>query len=441
MYCGYIVELHGIHKHSNADRLQCVEVFGNNVIVDMSYYEGQKAIFFPIDGQLSEKYATDNKLVRIKDENGTNVGGYLDPDKRNIRAMKLRGEKSEGLLMPIETLSPYVDISTLSVGEKITTLNGQLICQKYIPCKSNRTSSTHQGTSKNKKSNTKPTISYPIFKEHEDTEQLMYNKAAFKEGDKCTITLKMHGTSARTSHSLEKKDIKQNFLQKLLHRPIKQEINWEYVSGTRRTVLNNYEGGYYGSNAFRQPYHDFFSGRLEKGEEIYYEIVGWVDQNRTIMGTCNNTKFQDKSIKKQYGDEMIFSYGCQQGQNDCYVYRMTITNEDGYTVEYPDWLMRLRCEQMGIKCVPLFETFTYTTWEDLLSRVEKYYDGADPIGKTHIREGVVVRIENRPKFKAFKHKNFTFKLCEGIVKENADAPDMEEAEELIAEAGEVDDNI
>ena len=36
MYCGYITTLKGLRKHSNADRLQCVEVFGQNVIVDLS---------------------------------------------------------------------------------------------------------------------------------------------------------------------------------------------------------------------------------------------------------------------------------------------------------------------------------------------------------------------------------------------------------------------
>lgn len=437
MYCGYIVELKGLRKHNNADRLQCVEVFGNNVIVSLDYYDGQKCVFFPTDGQLSEKYATENNLVRIKDENGNNIGGYLDPDKRNIKAMRLRGEKSEGLLMPIETLVPYVDVNTLTVGDKITTLNGETICQKYIPRRNNVSCKSDTASKKNK---LKPSVNYPIFKEHVDTEQLMYNQAAFKVGDKCTITLKCHGTSGRTQYSLEKSDIKQNFFQKLLKKPVKQKTQWQTISGTRRTVLQNYEGGYYGSNAFRQPYHEFFKGKLEKGESIYYEIVGWANPTTTIMGTCDNKKFQDKSIKKQYGDKMVFSYGCEAGQNDCYVYRMTLTNEDGYTVEYPDWLMRLRCEQMGVKCVPLFETFTFTTWEDLMERVEKYYDGADPIGKTHIREGVVVRIENRPTFKAYKHKNWTFRLVEGIAKETAEAPDIEEAEELIAEAGEADDN-
>lgn len=434
MYCGFIVELHGLRKHSNADRLQCVEVFGNNIIVDLSYYEGQKVVFFPTDGRLGEEYAEANNLVRKKDENGKNIGGYLEPEKLNIRALKLRGEKSEGLVLPIETLSPYIDVSTLNVGEKITTLSGKIICEKYIP---SQKKSNHANSGNNSKKNKKkkPESTFPIFAEHVDTEQLMYNQRAFKEGDKCTITLKMHGTSARSSYSLEVKDIKQNFLQKLLRQKPEKQTSWQMVSGTRRVVLENYEGGYYGSNAFRQPYHDFFSEKLEKGETIYYEIVGWIDSQKTIMGIGDNKKFQDKDIRKQYGDKMIFSYGCEEGKNDIYVYRMTFTNEDGYTVEYPDWLMRLRCQQMGVKCVPLFETFTFVTWEDLVDRIEKYYDGPDPVGKTHIREGIVIRIENRPKFTAYKHKNFIFKLVEGLVKETADAPDIEEAQELLDKEG------
>ena len=66
-----------------------------------------------------------------------------------------------------------------------------------------------------------------------------------------------------------------------------------------------------------------------------------------------------------------------------------------------------------------------------MERVEKYYDGADPIGKTHVREGVVVRIENRPKFTAFKHKNFTFKLVSGLITESADTANM--ADDVVEE--------
>lgn len=45
MYCAYITTIRKIRKHSNADRLQCVEVFGQNVIVDLSYKEGQRVVF------------------------------------------------------------------------------------------------------------------------------------------------------------------------------------------------------------------------------------------------------------------------------------------------------------------------------------------------------------------------------------------------------------
>ena len=135
-----------------------------------------------------------------------------------------------------------------------------------------------------------------------------------------------------------------------------------------------------------------------------------------------------------------------------YVYRMTMTNEDGDTVEYTPDFMRHRCEQMGVKCVPVLwrGIIPYTT-PDMDSDVpgarvvmangtnagewiqkvaEQYYDGPDPVGKTHIREGVVIRILNRPGFSAYKHKNFNFKVLEGIIKNSADAPDMEEAEEI-----------
>lgn len=419
MYCGYIVMLQKLRKHSNADRLQCVDVFGNNIIVDMSYYEGQKAVFFPVDGRLSDEYAEANNLIRKKDKNGNNIGGYLEPGKNNIRALKLRGEKSEGLVMPIETLSSYTNINELKFGDKITTLNGHLICEKYIPKRNHRTIN-RSNNSKNKSKKTE----YPIFTEHVDTEQLMYNKGAFKEGDKCTITLKMHGTSARESNSIRCEQIRQNFIEKLFHKKPKEKREWTCVSGTRRTILDDYEGGYYGSNEFRKPWHEFFEGKLEKGETVYGEIVGYANETTPIMGSCSTSKLQDKEAKKLYGKEMVFSYGCNPGETKFYIYRITLTNEDGYTVEYPDWLMRLRAAQMGIECVPSFETFTFTTWEDLMEKVEKYYDGADPIGKTHIREGVVVRIENRPKFTAYKHKNFTFKLVSGIISDSANTENM-----------------
>lgn len=430
-YCGYITTIKELRKHSNADRLLCATVFGNNVIVDLSYKEGQRVVYFPVDGQLSEEFAIENNLVRLKDEMGNNVGGYLDPNKRNITALKLRGEKSDGLVLPIERLGKYVDIETLSDGDKVSVLNGHEICRKYIPKTNRRSNATHDNKKKKRKDE-KEIISYPFFKEHSDTEQLAYNKNAFKPGDTCYITLKMHGTSNRTANAIEVKKRKRNlFLKKVFKLNDKEIRKFKIVSGTRRKVLKDYNGGFYGSNKFREKYQNFFKDKLPKGVEIFYEIVGYTEGDQTIMGRCSNKKVKDKEFEKKYGKETVFSYGCKPGENDIYVYRMTMTGEDGFTVEIPWEQVQIECEKLGVKCVPTFEKFVFTTWEDLMERVEKYYDGEDPIGKTHVREGVVVRIDNRETFKAYKHKNFSFKVLEGIIKDSADAPDMEEAEELI----------
>jgi hypothetical protein len=133
-----------------------------------------------------------------------------------------------------------------------------------------------------------------------------------------------------------------------------------------------------------------------------------------------------------------------------------MTNEDGNVVEYTPDFMRYRCEQMGVKTVPVFANFIIpdlnlkadlnddavaTSAGDYVKEIaEMFYDGPDPIGKTHIREGVVVRIVNKPKFCAYKHKNWFFKALEGIVKVEAEAPDMEEADGLEAEEVEMDSN-
>lgn len=368
-----------------------------------------------------------------KDENGNNIGGYLDPKKRNIKALKLRGEKSEGLILPIETLAKYTDISKLNDGDQITVLNGHEICRKYIPTTKSRNAYPAQNAKKGKRAEKeKEKITYPFFVEHIDTGQLAFNQNAFKPGDTCYITLKMHGTSARTANAVEVVRKKRKYiLKKVFKLKDKEYKRFTCVSGTRRTTIRDYEGGWYGSNAFRKKYNDLFKSRLPKGMEVFYEIVGWVNNDTTIMGKCSNKLIKDKEFTKTYGPETVFSYGCNIGENDCYVYRMTMTNEDGFAVEIPWEQVQIECEKMGVKCVPTFEKFIFTDWDDLMQRVEKYYDGPDPVGKTHIREGVVVRIDNREKFTAYKHKNFSFKCLEGLIKDNSDAPDMEEAEELL----------
>ena len=480
-YFGYITTLKNVRKHPNADRMMLADCFGNTICVGINAAEGEIGIYFPTDGQLSVEYCEYNNLVRKKDDAGNNIGGYLDPDKRNVRAIKLRGEKSDGIFMPLHSLSfcfenenPDVGVLNFSPGDRIDVVNGHEICKKYIPRSNHRTGKPSDGNRTRKKR--EPVA--PLFAEHADTEQLAYNLGAFKPGDEIEITLKMHGTSQRTGYLPVFKGwkVKNKFFQGIVNkytpssnlstfarkcvdiamRDATPIYDWGYVSGTRRTVLENYDGGYYGSNEFREDHSKFFEGKLWKGETVYYEVVGFTHTGASIMATADNKKMNDKDFIKQYGKETVFSYGCHpngwnsktggynsgrnEPQSDIYVYRMTMTNEDGDVVEYTPDFMRYRCEQMGAKTVPVMwkgivsggidhDGCSYGPGDEAKRIAEVYYDGPDPIGKTHVREGVVVRILNRPKFCAYKHKNFAFKVLEGIIKDTAAEPDMEEAQD------------
>ena len=477
MNTGYVTFLKNVHPHPNADRLQLGECFGNTVCVSLEYEDNQLGVYFPCDLQLSEEFCEKNNLVRKKDENGNETGGYLDPNKRRITAIRLRGEKSDGLFLPLSCLdycfSSGCAQDNLKNGDIIDTVCGHLICEKYIPKIKTQRANGIKGNSKKKL----PKVNIaPTFSKHVDTEQLAYNLNAFKAGDEVEITLKMHGTSQRTGYLkvfkgykcrnrleqfclgfLEKEEHLTKFEQKIYDNIIKQATpvyDWDYISGTRRTILDNFEGGFYGSNAFRKTHAEQFEGKLHKGETVYYEVVGYTDNKTPIMGSCLNDKL-GKDFVKKYGRVTTFDYGCDPNglqdhntlasitvsenedkilefnskpQSDFYVYRMTMTNEDGYTVEYTPDFMRYRCEQMGVKVVPLFakvilpseEYFDeeHSVGNYVKEMAEQYYDGPDPIGKTHVREGVVVRIVNRPTFKAYKHKNFSFKVLSGIISEN-----------------------
>lgn len=464
MYNAYVTRIKNLRKHPNADRLQLGECFGNTVCVSLEYTDNQLGIYFPCDGQLSVEFAEANNLLRKKDDAGNSIGGYMDPSKRNVTAIRLRGERSDGLFLPLACLETFGAVSTLKEGDVINTFNGHEICCKYIPRRNHRQGHVSDGNRTRKK---KVDVA-PLFAEHADTEQLAYNLGAFKPGDEIEITLKMHGTSQRTGYLPVFKGYKRTFKDWLLRRDGKPIYDWGYVSGTRRTVLENYDGGYYGSNEFREQHSKTFEGKLWKGETVYYEVVGFTHTSAPIMAEGNNEKL-GKDFVKQYGKTTVFSYGCDpigesfkheyadcwdgvnvrefKPQSDIYVYRMTMTNEDGAIVEYTPDFMRYRCEQMGVKTVPVMwkgiipahtgDAAAVRLGQDagawIKEKAERFYDGPDPIGKTHVREGVVVRIVNRPKFTAFKHKNHNFKMISGIIVNEIADSNVEISDEILSE--------
>jgi len=259
----------------------------------------------------------------------------------------------------------------------------------------------------------------------------------------------IHNTSGRTGHVLMERDLKWH--EKLAKR-LKVNIadkEWIYLNGTRRVVMHE------DKEKDKNPFHDptirdkaykLFKDNLRKGETVFYEIVGYESTGATIMPSVDTTKMNDKEFTKKYGKLMTYSYGCESKFCEVYIYRMTMTNEDGLSIDYSWNDLVKRASELGVKVVPHIRTLTlkelkaigtsegrtYNDDRDILDEfeklVEKYASGPSILDPNHIKEGVCVRIEGGIDNRTFKFKSFEFKVLEEIVKDSG-VIDAEEAQD------------
>lgn len=420
-YKALVTKLQNYHKDPNSDRLWLADCYGEGVVVSPDMTEGELVLYLPSDGEIERWFGNTFQLFR-KNEDGTTQGGYID-DNAHIRAVKLRGNQSSGIVISLEKVYHYFGDQKWKDGDSVDTINGRVFCKKYIPKSYARMGGGAPGTSyKGKRAEG---IAYPEFDMHSDTAQLAYNMNQFKLGDKINITLKMHGTSQRSMKTYCK--LPKGKIRTWLHmNPRKKRV---YVCGTRRCVVTDSGKGYYGNDEFRLQHHRKLEEAICKGMEVFYEVVGYYGpgETQTIMPIANNEKLNDKKFVKEFGDKTIFSYGCEPGESKMYIYRITSNNgkKEWTPEEITEW-----CERYGFNRVPIVEDFVFTSQKDLLERINKYFEDLhDPVDPRHLKEGVVVRIVNRRKFTAYKSKTYEFKVLEGIIKDTESVPDMEEAQE------------
>ena len=420
-YFGLVTRLCDVHKDPNSDRLYLANCYGEGVIVGEDSHEGDLVLYLPEDGQIERWFGDIFNLFK-KNRDGTTQGGYLE-NNGHVLAIKLRGNHSSGIVINVDKVYSFFGDQHWNEGDKVNLINSKEFCRKYIPKKKGTAADTPKSSYKGRKAEG---VIYPEFSMHADTEQLAYNLDKFHPGDLLNMTLKMHGTSQRSMRTYAQ--LPRGFFRRLFH--MKPKTKEAYVLGTRRCVVHENSQGYYGNDEFRMKHHKALEPFVEPGMEVFYEVVGYYGPNEgdTIMPIGENKKLNDKEFLKQFGSRTIFSYGCKPGESAMYIYRITSNNGE------KEWLpheIREWCDKHGFNCVPLVcDDFEFTTIKDLQERINKYFeDLVDPIGKTHVKEGVVIRILNRPVWRAYKSKTYEFKVLEGLIKETSDVPDMEEAQE------------
>lgn len=428
-YFAIITQIKELNPISGADKIQSAMVFGSSVIVGMDTRVGDVVAYFPCDGQLSHEFCHNNNLYRHSNLNkDPNKSGYFE-DNRRVRMIKMRGIPSDGFIVPLEYFA-YTKINPerLTIGLQFDNLMGKQICNKYITQKTRTVSAGN-------KARTSKKWDYPLFKEHFETEQLRFFLNSIPIKSKIIISEKLHGTSHRIANTL--KVSKENIFDKILKYFGYRRLNWTIVNGTRRTILTDgFHDGYYGDD-FRKFVDEKLGNLLHKGEAVYGEIVGWVNEQKPIMGSHSVEKLKNPEMVKRYGKNIIYSYGCQRGENDFYVYRITKTDEDGHEIEYSWDQVKCRCEQLGVKHVPelyagrFFLGNNYPTPEEDLTDITTFCEilsnDHSTLDVTHIAEGVCLRVENEYGTKIYKHKSTAFKIMEDIMKADETIVDLEEA--------------
>lgn len=432
-----------------ADKIQVANCGNYTAIVGKNHVDGELGIFFPSDGQVSHEMMKFNKLHR-------DDGGYLENNRR-IRTIKLMKIKSEGIWLPISSLNWTKDkiikkisrnvpkslilnlnkeISDLKEGDQFTHINNVYVCSKYT------TKATREKSAKSKsllsrfKSwwfSSKTNEINKIFPKHFDTENIRHvlndRNKIIPVGIDCYVTIKLHGTSAR-SGLVEKETLLSKWFSFV-------KPKYEYFVGTRNLVLPHKSC----NDKYRFLAHEIIKPKLKKGEIIYYEIVGYGEENKAIMPSH---KISDAKIAKKFSDPMVYSYGMKPADNpkyeenfDIYVYRIT---QFGINLSPED--LKQRCFNLNLKMVPFLMK---TKWDgdvqnflDGCKALSESNNGKSRIDSSHIEEGICLRFYGMPQNENYpaqifdmttKYKSWLFCDCEGIAKNSDSYIDPEEIEE------------
>lgn len=408
-----IAKIDSVQPISGADFIHLAYVSGEQVIVSKTYNVGFVGALFVSGTQLSEEYCHNNNLFRETEKNKDNTkSGYFDNNRR-VRAQPFKRLKSEAFFISLDSFQyTGTDISKLKIGDSFEELNNHKICTKYIDPLIKKTTKTEKVD--------KLGFKALYFKEHVETDQFVAGRYKIQKGDLVSIQSKRHGTSQRVGYM--KTELKLPKWKQLINNvfPIFEKYKYEYILGSRRVILNPSVPN--PKEQYRWDVAALLKPHLSKGMMVYIEIVGWNSENQPIMGKHKISNLKDKNYTKKYGDEIIYSYGANEGEFKFHIYRITITGDNGITIDFTQRQIVDWCNQRSLDpAYDVTEPFIFDGDHDtLLQKVKTLTERPEVLTEDyhdprHISEGVIIRVDNGGLTPLFlKSKSYAFKVCEGL---------------------------
>jgi hypothetical protein len=400
-YLARVVELKNIQKHSNADKLQTVVIDFQTVITGMDAKEGDLYVYFPVECKINKDFlsATNSFRDKVLNKDQEKVGFFEESGR--VKAMKLRGEKSCGYIVPIQVIEEFTQTNISEyVNQEFDTIGNIKMLEKFVVKEKNSGRDNKQGK--------KPKVSRLVEGQvhlHVDTENLRKNSHKIKPQDLISVTYKTHGTSFWVSNVIVKKSL--SWFEKLLKRLGVNVVDTEYdlLYGSRKVVKN--------SSLDDPKAKDHFFG-YDLWEDIKNEIGEFIPKGVSLYGECLGF---DKNGKYIQGD---YDYGCEQGKFKLEIYRITQTSPDGLVTEFSYPQIEEFCSKVGLtpsyiyytgRAVDMYDLDVNEHWnEEFVKCLEKDYNEKNCfMCKNSVpEEGVVVRKESLFNCEAYKLKSFAF---------------------------------
>jgi hypothetical protein len=422
-YLAKIVNINTFRPLVGADKLKCCTVDGFNIICGIDSEPGLY-VYFPVGCCLNPDFLKYANLYKNKENNSNPEQSGMFENSGRVKIIKLRGELSEGFILPITILKNYI----LSVTNVELTYEEGIefdivehlgktfwINKKYIvPIKIKKEYIYNNKGSKQPKGLDK--IIDGQFNFHYDTVLIKKCPQIIKPNDIISISEKIHGTSGISALVLCKQSL--NWRQKIAKWLTGYEFNkYDYLYSSRTIIKNKYynknvSDGYYNVDVWKYA-DEIIKPYLQKGMSIYYEIVGFLPNG--------------SYIQKNY------DYRCVPPISETYLhekhfkvrpYRITITNIDGKIHEFSAKEVQQYCLKMGLTPVrEYYYGYAKDLYPDLdicsddwsnqfinkLSEDKNFYmECNSPTCDNEVpHEGIVIKIENMISA-AFKLKCFKF---------------------------------